>query len=460
MFEQFYTRQETYREAAHNLGLSVQQYYRDKARLCLRITAIISKAVVSPRPILQGGSDVANARLGVAEQRFWVGEFAGALRLCEDIAARASASAKIRALCIAAAVHRECGNPLRARSSLDDAQVLLKFSDQLDAIEAALARCEVKVGLARLAFEGPRSADALEIANDALNGAPAATLVLDPSRTAVIVECLIECSAQHEIVGNFIRSNRLAKRALECASSLPASSPLKSYAIRLACRHQWIARDVPGRSEVVRRVDAYRYALELARQSSSLPSIVLALTDLVTINALIGNVEAASEYSKQALSLSADFGGQYLKGWVRLCVAAALIDTPHRCFAGTLLIGLNGTFTERSHRWIFYRILLADFLAKSGCLEASLKVASETQPIASSAGQTRLDGALQCVMASSADAMGQKALARERICASIDIQKQSGSLLEIYNAYKAAASIMGDSRYANEARDLREEIDR
>jgi hypothetical protein len=457
LFEQFYTRRQAYQEAARNLGLSVQQYYRDKARLCLRITAIISKAGVPPRPVVQGASDVAYARLGVAEQRFWIGDFAGALRLCEDIAVHAYTSAKIRALCIAAAVHRECGNPLQARSSLDDAAGLLKCPGQLDTIEAALARCEVKVGLARLTFDGPRSADALEIAKDALNDAPAATLA-DPSRTAIIVGSLIECSAQHEIVGNFNRSNTLAKRALEFASSLPASSPLKSYAIRLEGRHQWIGRDVPGRSEVARRVDAYRYALELARHSSSLPSIVLAMADLVTINVLIGNVEAAAEYSKQALSLSEDFGGHHLNGWVRLCVAAALIDTPHRYFAGTLLIELKGTFTERSHHWIFYRILLADYLAKSGHLEASLSVASETQPIASSAGHMRLDGALQCVMASSAAAIGRTALARERICACIEIQKQSGSLLEIYNAYKAAASIMGDSRYVNEARDLREEI--
>ncbi|HEY1681071.1 MAG TPA: hypothetical protein VGF98_05500 [Candidatus Tumulicola sp.] len=460
LFEQFYARRETYRVAASKLGLSVQQYYRDKARLCLRITAIISKAGSSPRPVVQVASDLANARLGVAEQRFWIGDFAGALRLCEDIAVRASASAKIRALCIAAAVHRECGSPLQARSSLDDAAVLLNFPSQLDALEAALARCEIKVGLARLTFDGPHSAEALEIAQDALNDAPAAALVLDPSRTAVIVESLMECSAQYEVVGNFNRSKTLAMRALECASALPASSPLKSYAVRLECRHQWIAPDVSERNDIARRIDAYREALELARNSKSLSSIVLAVADLMTVNSMVGNAEEALAYSKQASSLSKDFGGHYLEGWVRLSVAAALLNTPLWPHVGTLLIGLNDRFTERSHHWIFFRILLAEYFAKSGRLKASLKVAGAAQPIASATGLTRLDGALQCLIASGADAIGDKPLAQERIRACIDIQEHSGSRMDVYNAYKAAASIMSDSRYAKEARDLRDEIAR
>src|SRR6185437_9919927 len=83
--------------AANALTLSVQQYYRAKQQLCLRIARIMSMSLTR---LVHEFTDLASVRLELAERRAGLGEFSGAKKICDDIAAHApSALARIRALC-------------------------------------------------------------------------------------------------------------------------------------------------------------------------------------------------------------------------------------------------------------------------------------------------------------------------------------------------------------------------
>src|SRR5579863_3194066 len=164
------TRGASYRSAAKALGLSVQQYYRAKRQLCLRIARLMSRGAARSPRLAYDSADIAGARLELAEKRAGLGEFAGAQRICGDVAAHAaSASARIRAVCLMASIERERGNLQRARSWLTEADAVLESSrDDMASKDALAGERRIALWSARLAFDEPESGKGLRILEDAI----------------------------------------------------------------------------------------------------------------------------------------------------------------------------------------------------------------------------------------------------------------------------------------------------
>jgi tetratricopeptide (TPR) repeat protein len=453
------TRGATYRAAANAMGLSIQQYYRAKQQLCLRIARVMSRAQCSPRLALDS-TDIASARLEVAEKRAGVGEFFGAQRICADVAAHApSPLARIRALCLMASVERERGNVIRSKSWLAQADVVLQAGrEEMPAGDALVGECQIKLWAARVAFDEPESTKALQIVEDALQRASTEESIGDAVWHSVLVDLFTEGSELHEAVGDFERAKTLASLAAARAVSLPDCLPQKSYIARTMARLQWVAPGVQERPKVANRLNNFHLALELARNSSSVENVVHSLLNLMSVHIVLGDATTAMQYLQRALRLAADFGGQRLDAMARLEIVDALLGSSRWRLAGAMLGKLGHSFAEGSYCWLYCKVLEAIYLAKIGRPESSISVATASETIARAAGFTRLCGSLQRVIASSANSIGQNVLAQEQIRASIDTVYRNGSLLSLGNTYRVAAAITGERRYAERAREIGNEL--
>jgi tetratricopeptide (TPR) repeat protein len=460
LLEQLCTHGVSYRAAANALGLSIQQYYRAKQQLCLRIARVMSQSSQRSSRLVHDSTDLASARLEVAEKRAGVGEFFGAQRICADVAAHApSALARIRALCLIASVERERGNLVRSRSWLAQAGTVLEVKREgMGAGDALIGECQIKLWTARVAFDEPESAKGLQILEDALRRASAETPIGDAVSHAILVDLFAEGAMQHEAVGDFERAKTLVALAAERALWLPDSFPQKSQVARTMARLQWVAPAVRERPNVASRLNNFHTALELARCSGSVENVVRSLLNLMSVHIVLGDAKTAMPYLQRALRLAADFGGRRLDAMARLEIVDALLGSSRWRLAGAMLERLGDAFAEGSYSWLYCKVLEAIYLAKIGRPERSMSVATESESIARAAGFSRLCGALQRVIASSANAIGCKMLAQEQIRASIDTVYRNGSLLSLGNTYRVAAAITGERRYAQRAREIRIEL--
>jgi hypothetical protein len=457
LLEQLCTGSDSYRVAAKTLGLSVPQYYRTKQALCLRIARAMSRS--APR-FVPHCTDSAWARLEVAERRAGLGDFSGAQAICVDLAAYAPSSAvRVRALCLVASVERERGSLTRSRSFLAQATAALEAGrEQMMPGDALIAECYVKLWAARIAFDGPRSREGLQILEDAIRRAPTEQSIGDLALRAVLADLLAEGAEQHEALGDFVRAKALAALAAERARSLPETFPQKSFVARTMSRLQWVAPGVQERPNLANRLNNFHTALDLARHSGSLENQVRSLLNLMSVHVVLGDAKAATAYSQQALRLAVDFGGRRLGAMARLEITDALVSGSRWRLVGAMLATLGDAFDNGSYSWLFCKLFEAIYLAKTGQLERSIAVATESEKRASVAGYTRICGGLQRVVASSAHAIGRKVLAHEQIRASIDTVCRSGSLLSLGNAYRIAADITGERRYADLAREIGTEL--
>jgi tetratricopeptide (TPR) repeat protein len=449
------TRGTSYRAAANALGLSIQQYYRAKQQLCLRIARVMSRSQCFPRVALES-MDLASARLELAETRAGVGEFFGAQRICADVAAHAPlALARIRALCLMASVERERGNLMRSKSWLAQADVVLEAGrEEMPAGDALVGECQIKLWAARVAFDEPESTKALQIVEDAVRRASTEESIGDAVWHSVLVDLFTEGAELHEAIGDFERAKTLASLAAARAVSLPDCLPQKSYIARTMARLQWVAPGVQERPKLANRLNSFHLALELARSSGSVENVVHSLLNLMSVHIVLGDATTAMHYLQCALRLAADFGGQRLDAMARLEIVDALLGSSRWRLAGAMLGKLSHSFAERSYGWLYCKVLEAIYLAKIGCPERSISVATASETIARAAGFMRLCGSLQRVIASSANAIGRKVLAQEQIRASIDTVYRNGSLLSLGNTYRVAAAITGERRYAERAREI------
>ncbi|MGA9275222.1 MAG: hypothetical protein WBV67_17210 [Candidatus Cybelea sp.] len=453
VLEQICTRDAPYRVAASALGLSVQQYYRAKQRLCLRIARIIS---YNSARLVYDSTDLASVRLELAERRAGLGEFAGAKRICDDVALHApSALARIRALCLLASVERERGDLTHARARLTQAQATLEAGrKEMAHCDALVGEFQIELWAARIAFDEPESGKGLPILEDAIRRASMEDSLRDAASQAVVVDLFGEGAAQHEAIGDFERAKTLVALAAERARSLPDSFSQKSFVARTLSRLQWVAPDVHERPKVARRLDSFHSALELARRSGSIENEVRSLLNLMSVHVALGEGKTAMLYSQSALRLAADFGGRRLAAMTRLEMTDALIGGPRWRLAGAMLPALGDAFAEGSYNWLFCKAFEAIYLAKIGQPERSILVATASERLARAAGFTRICGGLQRVIASSANTIGRKTFAHEQIRAAIDTVHRGGSLLSLGHAYQVAAAITGERRYARLAREI------
>jgi tetratricopeptide (TPR) repeat protein len=460
LLEQLCTRGGSYRAAASALGLSVQQYYRVKQQLCLRVARVMSRSSQRSPRLAHDPTDLALARLAVAEKRAGVGEFFGAQRICADVAAHApSALARIRALCLMASVERQRCDVVRSRSWLAQARAVLEAGrDEMAAADALVAECHIKLWSARVAFDEPDSAKGLQIIEDALERASTEEPVGDGASRAVLVDLFTEGAEQHEAIGDFERAKTLAALAAERAASLPESLPQKSHIARTMSRLQWVAPGVHGRPKVASRLANFHAALELARSSGSVENEVRTLLNLMSVHVVLGDPKTAMQYSEHALRLAADFGGRRLAVMTRLEMTDALIGGSRWRLAGAILPTLSDAFAEGSYNWLFCKAFEAIYLAKIGEPERSIIIATASEERARAASFTRISGGLQRVIASSANMIGRKMLAHERIRASIETVYRGGSLLSLGHAYRVAAAITGERRYTLLAREIGMEL--
>lgn len=444
---------EPYAVAAKLLGLSVQQYYRAKQQLCLRIARILSMRSAA---LVHDFTDLASVRLELAERRARLGEFSGAKRICDDVAAHAPAAlARIRALCLTASVERERGDIAHSRSALTRARAVLETArSEMAARDVLVGECQIQVWEARLAFDEPGSSKGLPLLEHAIERASTERAICDAASQAVMVDLFAEGAEQHEAIGDFQRAEALAALGAERARSLPDSFPEKSFAARTLSRLQCVAPGVQERPNVARRIANFHWALELARRSGSIENEVRALLNLMSLHVVLGNPDAAALYSQKASRLSADFGGRRLTAMTRLEMTDALIGGTRWRLAGATLPDLSEAFAKGSYNWLFCKAFEAIYFAEIGQPQRSIVVATEAERLARAAGFTRICGGLQRVIASSADAIGRKALAHEQIRASIDTVCRGGSLLSLGHAYQVAAAITGERRYARLAREI------
>jgi hypothetical protein len=460
LLEQLCTHGESYRAAASALGLSVQQYYRLRRRLSLRVARVMSRSSPRSPHLAHDSTDLASIRLEVAEKRARLGEFSGAQRICADVANHApSALARVRALCLMASVDRDCFNVVRARSWLAQAGAVLEAGrEEMAAGDALVVECQIKLWSARVAFDEPESAKGVRIIEDALGRASTAESVGDAVSRAVLVDLFLEGAEQHEAIGDFERAKTLAALAAERAASLPESFPQKSHVARTMSRLQWVAPGLRGRPNVASRLANFHAALDLARGSGSVENEVRSLLNLMSVHVVLGDSKTAILYSQHALRLAEDFGGRRLAAMTRLEMTDALMGGRRWRVAGAILPTLGDAFAEGSYNWLFCKAFEAIYLAKIGQPERSIAVATASEERARAANFTRISGGLQRVIASSANMVGRKMLAHEQIRASIETVYRGGSLLSLGHTYRVAAAITGERRYALLAREIGNEL--
>jgi hypothetical protein len=443
-----------YRQAAMQLGLSVQQYYRERQRLMDSVVA--SLATTEPIQRIELSDNIGDVRLGIAERRLQAGDIVRAGALASDIANSANSEFKVRALCIFAAAMCDRNDRVAATRALDDAEQILK---QLkESRSAAFARCQIAFVRTRLLADSAKSIDAIGVALAALTNATTLGEPRSLSERATLVEALVECSEQYETLGDVRAARPLMNAALSASEQLPDFFPQKGRALRLGCRFEWFAEGNPMRLDAGRRIEAMRHAFSVTQLGGSVRDVVHSLIDLMAVSVSVGALKDTLVLARQVITLAQDSDLAPVWAYARLRVCDTLLATPHWLLGEKLLPQLAEQFTENSVNWLFCKVVESAYLEKLCRAEDSLLAALSAERGAVRQGQANILAAIHRLIASNAGTLGNDRLARERIEACLDIRKTLGGMNSQANAYRAAARITGKAEFDRRARDIARQI--
>jgi tetratricopeptide (TPR) repeat protein len=434
------------RRLARELGISVRQYYRERAEIYRSVGTFIAFF----EPVLEPGClkriSEFEFQMERAAARVEAGDFDRAMRAYRDVAACAAAPQKAEALCAMADVELELGKFSAADRRLRELEVLLAAEPTVT--EPRLARSRVDWLRAKHAWETgdfDQAAQRTTRARTSLARIPDGSLGFKALRIEMDVESALRALDRGEFAA--------AQRHLDEAATICGDDPALNFSsLDLSFARMALdgSRLRPGDDRSMREyVRLSNRAMEAAARSGSMKRMLTAAAFQVRHRS---PREHAPLEVARVLAMAHRFPNKRLAAVLSAMLADYLLQGPHWRMAGRLLCG---SLPQRSFLWAVLMHLRSVYLLRIGDAFAARKCARLAFGVARRAGNPRLHATTLRGLAMSAHFLAREKEAADYIEAAVPLAEQHGSSTSCLRTYEYAALITRQPKYARAAEKLR-----
>lgn len=428
---------------AADLGLSIRQYYRERALICARIARFVQASderVVPSTSISR--LDPLRFQMEQAAQRLELGDPAGAVRGYELVLrAGESAATKIDALCRLAEASAALSADDQAAVHLRDARTLLAADGyELTPMARNAARCDIALATSRLAWQTGCAAEAATAL--ALAYGLAETMAPEGGKRVreLAVEVLLESGQRNADLGSFAVALRDVVRACELQRARSdISLRQRSDAIRLRALYEMtspqpLTRPAQSFAPLVE-------ALEFARACGSAKRAILATASFAVSHRYSNDERAAADAAIRATAMAQHVVGPRFRATVAILAADALVRTRFWRRGMRILYAADGALSEGSLEAVKFKHLKSEYHRRCGRYLESHVFALTAEREARHFGSRRLQGAALRELAMSAYTCGRTGEAREYVREALAAVEQHGSALSRCLTGRVAAMI-------------------
>lgn len=431
---------------AAELGVSLAQYYRDRAEVCLWICRYIRDLHDRPSEMVVQRFDPLRFSLDRAARLIELGETDDAIeeyeRLLHDTVA---AGQHIEILCEIALVHLRRNASEMVASALHDAEALLEASTSFSPEERAVA--EARIVFARGAYTWPTDpALAMKLFETAMARLERLTGAWSDDARNLYVRLRFEYGEALTTFGDTRGSIETLSGTAAMLARSQGASPLLELKIQITLQALRMSLLVdPGGWESGRLW--LERMQDLARRASGTGSVDLNLAALCAISQLqarAGDAAAALDTMRSALALPRNRSSCEVFSEVTQRMARTLMHTHlwHETAGILMAAGSPATATVAAAR----KTLKAEYALRQGAYR-KVREAFSTDEL-----ERRPYGAV--LAAGAAHALGARQQARSLIDRAIPAVEKAGVAVTIAQSYRIASRVTRDRRYARTADEI------
>ena len=430
-------------EVAADLGLSIRQYYRERAVICARIALYVqaSDERLSSNPSFSR-LDPLRFQMEQAAQRLELGDPEGAVRAYESVLrAGDDVATKIDALCrLADSAAARSADDAAAAYLRDGRRLLENDGYELPPTARGAARCDIALTASRLAWQTGRAEEAATSLADAY--ALAETIVVEGGKRVreLSIEVWLENGQRSADLGNFAAALDDVVRVVELQRARPdLSLRQRSDAIRLRALYEMTSPQPLIRP--AQSLAPLAEALEFARACGSAKRAVLATASFAVTHRYGNNERGAADAAMRATAMAQHIAAPRFRATVAIIGADALVRTRYWKRGMRILYGAEGSLTAGSLEAVKFKALQSEYHLRCGRFLESHACAAEAERAARLFGSRRLQGAALRELAMSAHGFGRLVEARTYVREALAVVDKHGSALSRYLTDRVAAMI-------------------
>jgi len=430
-------------EIAADLGLSIRQYYRERALICARIARYVqvSDERVVPSALFTR-LDPLRFAMEQSAQRLELGDPEGAARgYVLVLRAGEGVAAKIDALCRLVDAYAALSADDAAAAYVRDARALLASDGyELTPSARSAAHCDIALAASRLEWQtgGPEAAAALLA--DAYAIAEAIVGEGGKRVRELAIEVLLERGQRSADLGNFGAALDDVLRVGELQRARPdVSLRQRSDAIRLRALFE-----MTSPQPLMRPAQSFAplaEALEFARACGSAKRVILATAAFATSHRYSNNERGAADAAIRAATMAQHVTGARFRATVAILGADALAHTRFWKRGMRILYAAEGALSDGSLEAVKFKALQSAYHHRCGRYLESHACAAAAEREARLFGSRRLQGAALRELAMSAHGFGRLSEARTYLREALAAVDEHGSALSRYFTNRVATMI-------------------
>jgi tetratricopeptide (TPR) repeat protein len=436
---------------AADLGISRREFYRERKRACERLAQHFG--AIEQREAIQTLPDEFDCGIALADGLCWLGQHAGAIDAIQTLRARAyGASQQIRTEVALAHAYCDIGR-------IESADHALRRAREIYAVHGPdetqpLLPLEIETAVARTLWLSGKPVDAEAKHRHILaqlHAAPATRTV-----RAFELEALawIRLAMLRRDVGDTNTSLAFLRRARSVVRSLHAPRP--PIAAELLGNLSLTLMVGPGVLQAA--TEAMEAYLAFSREHNLLCDVADALASLATVHLQRGDLARSRAFARSGLALAGWLAAKPQKA--DICVVAALAEAEAGDFRASfgLIARARADAVPGSSSWALTKLAEAQALLSAGAYGQAWRTASEGAELMTALGLLRYAGSALRMAAEAAEGANRPGEAVSTIREALRLLEARGHASSLARAYACSARLTHNTRDADRARDLFEQL--
>jgi tetratricopeptide (TPR) repeat protein len=448
---------ESLSSVAAELGISIRQCYRERANIFKRIALYLSSYSPISVPSASCFLDAFRFQMNKAITLTEAADIDNAIHIYDDlIRSGGEIGHRLEALCKRADLSLELGEFEHAQSLLSEMHRMLAACgrSELSQQAAEATRAHLDLIWGKLKWSTADFFAASAAIQRSVARSEAAQQTAGKRAKELYVEILVE-SAEHLLYqGDFAGATVSLQKAQSILNCVLLPSLLRRLDVTYGLAN---LNDVAKGREtwpLARRIVVLQELAELAQTSGSLWRAVRTSANLVAHYAFSHDYSAAREVATGALAIAKQFPSRQIKLTILDLAEALLVTTPYWRQVPAILQWADEAIVKNSMQWIYSQLLWSFYFLRAGDYVQAWARADAAQSAAVRAAAPRQQGAAERNRAVAAQALGQRERACESLASALSIVIRHGSLLSCRETYRVAASITGERRFQQQAKEI------
>jgi tetratricopeptide (TPR) repeat protein len=447
-----YARPHSNVSVAHDLAISLRQYYRDRRLICQRVARLIA-SYKSAAATASQVYDPLRLTLRRAANLVDSGRARAAVTELERAAREASEDfAKVHALADLSSAIMALGEVERAADTIETARNLMKRETKPGS-EAVLLAEKLQLAQYRVAKATGRYEVASHILSALANQADA-RVSSNAGSDELDLAILLEACQQSCLEGRFADARAELARCELVGRRLDHIPTEHRVALALMAAESGGDAVFSPDERLARLQDALNLSLSVGSAMGTL----FASLGLSNHYAYLGYDDHARAFAHRAFKMADDIDGKEAVVLASVSAANALLQTVHWRTLDPRLFDVEPFVRPGTLEWTWLKLFQGVLLKRLGRRPEALVALLDAESSASTLDNRRFHSAVLRELSLLLHDIGRTAESLDFIRRAVDLGERGASALSLYMTYRAAAHILKDDRLSRLARGMRAAI--